>query len=46
MLPNHHITKPVLIGEIQDDGQFEIVWQTDGLVPAMPGPTTCRAPRT
>ena len=23
MLPNHHITKPVLIGEIQDDGQFD-----------------------
>ena len=33
MLPNHHITKPVLIGEIKDDGQFETVWQTDGLVP-------------
>ena len=33
MLPNHHITKPVLIGEIQDDGQFDIVWETDGLVP-------------
>ncbi|MGE0371350.1 MAG: urea ABC transporter substrate-binding protein [Gammaproteobacteria bacterium] len=33
MLPNHHITKPVLIGEIQDDGQFEVVWETDGLVP-------------
>lgn len=32
MLPNHHITKPVLIGEIQDDGQFEIVWETPGLV--------------
>ena len=32
MLPNHHITKPVLIGEIQDDGQFDIVWQTNGLV--------------
>lgn len=32
MLPNHHITKPVLIGEIQDDGQFGIVWETDGLV--------------
>src|SRR5690606_5320311 len=32
MLPNHHITKPVLIGEVQDDGQFAIVWQTDGLV--------------
>lgn len=32
MLPNHHITKPVLIGEIQDDGQFEVVWETTGLV--------------
>jgi urea transport system substrate-binding protein len=32
MLPNHHLTKPVLIGEIQDDGQFEIVSQTKGLV--------------
>ena len=28
MMPNHHITKPVLIGEIQDDGQFAVVWQT------------------
>ncbi len=33
MLPNHHLTKPVLIGEIQADGQFETVWKTDGLVP-------------
>ena len=33
MLPNHHITKPVLVGEIQADGQFETVWKTDGLVP-------------
>ena len=32
MMPNHHITKPVYIGEIQDDGQFETVWQTSGLV--------------
>ncbi len=32
MMPNHHITKPVLIGEIQDDGQFDIVWETNGLV--------------
>ncbi|MGF1735154.1 urea ABC transporter substrate-binding protein [Photobacterium satsumensis] len=32
MLPNHHITKPVLIGEIQDDGQFDVVWETTGLV--------------
>jgi urea transport system substrate-binding protein len=33
MLPNHHITKPVLIGEIQADGQFDVVWETPGLVP-------------
>jgi urea transport system substrate-binding protein len=33
MLPNHHITKPVLIGEIQDDGQFVTVWQTEKEVP-------------
>jgi urea transport system substrate-binding protein len=32
MMPNHHITKPVLIGEIQANGQFETVWQTAGLV--------------
>jgi hypothetical protein len=29
MLPNHHLTKPVLIGEIQEDGQFDIVSQTE-----------------
>jgi urea transport system substrate-binding protein len=33
MLPNHHITKPVLIGEIQDNGQFLTVWQTNTVVP-------------
>ncbi len=32
MMPNHHITKPVLIGEVQADGQFNTVWQTSGLV--------------
>ena len=32
MHANHHLSKPVLIGEIQDDGQFEVVWETDGLV--------------
>jgi urea transport system substrate-binding protein len=32
MMPNHHITKPVFIGEIQDDGQFEVVWETSGTV--------------
>jgi urea transport system substrate-binding protein len=31
---NHHLRKPVLIGEIQDDGQFEVVWQTDGPIRA------------
>ena len=30
MNTNHHLTKPVLIGEIQADGQFETVWQTSG----------------
>ena len=29
MMPNHHITKPVLIGEIQEDGQFDIISQTE-----------------
>jgi len=29
MLPNHHLTKPVLIGEITSDGQFDIISQTE-----------------
>lgn len=33
VLPNHHITKPVFIGEIEDNGQFDVVWKSDGLVP-------------
>ena len=32
MLANHMITKPVFIGEIQDNGQFDVVWQTEGEV--------------
>ena len=32
MNTNHHLSKPVLIGEIQGDGQFDVVWQTDGEV--------------
>jgi urea transport system substrate-binding protein len=32
MLPNHHITKPVLIGEIRADGQMDTVWKTKDLV--------------
>ncbi len=34
IMPNHHITKPVYIGEIQADGQMNTVWQTPGLVVA------------
>ncbi len=34
MMPNHHITKPVLIGEIQADGQFNVVSTTPGLIVA------------
>ncbi len=30
---NHHLSKPVLIGEIQEDGQFLVVSETDDLVP-------------
>ena len=32
MNTNHHLSKPVLIGEIQEDGQFETVWETDDVV--------------
>ena len=34
LISNHHITKPVLIGEIQGNGQFNIVSQTPGLIVA------------
>lgn len=32
MLVNHHITKPAFIGEIQDDGQFLTIWQSNKLI--------------
>ncbi len=32
MNTNHHLSKPVLIGEIQADGQFATVWRTEGVV--------------
>ena len=32
MMPNHYITKPVLIGEIQDNGQFDVVSQTPEVI--------------
>ncbi len=34
MHPNHHLSKPVMIGEIKPDGQFDIVWQTKGPIVA------------
>jgi urea transport system substrate-binding protein len=33
VLPNHHITKPVYIGEVKADGQFNVVWKSTGPVP-------------
>ncbi|KUJ96044.1 MAG: Urea ABC transporter, urea binding protein [Desulfonauticus sp. 38_4375] len=33
---NHHLHKPVFIGEIREDGQFDIVWQTPGPIRAEP----------
>jgi len=33
---NHHLKKPVIIGEILADGQFQEVWRTKGLVRAEP----------
>ena len=46
MLPNHHITKPVLIGEIKDDGQFDDrVEDRRASCPAMPGRSTSTARR-
>src|SRR5580704_6939107 len=32
VLPNHHITKPVFIGEVKADGQFSIVSKSPALV--------------
>ncbi len=33
---NHHLHKPVVIGEVNEDGQFDIVWETDGPIRAAP----------
>ncbi len=33
LLPNHHITKPVYIGEVRANGQFDVVWESDDTVP-------------
>ena len=36
MNPNHHLSKTVRIGEIRDDGLFDIVSATDGPVDPLP----------
>jgi urea transport system substrate-binding protein len=33
VLPNHHITKPVFVGEINENGQLDVVWKSNGVVP-------------
>jgi len=33
---NHHLHKPVFIGEVRADGQFNVVWKTSGPVKAQP----------
>lgn len=33
---NHHLHKPVFIGEVKADGQFRTVWKTSGPIKAQP----------
>ena len=33
---NHHLHKPVMIGEVTADGQFSVVWKTKGPIRAQP----------
>ncbi|HYA30478.1 MAG TPA: urea ABC transporter substrate-binding protein [Acidobacteriota bacterium] len=33
---NHHLHKPVFVGEVKADGQFNIVWKTPGPIKAKP----------
>src|SRR3989454_7765157 len=33
---NHHLQKPVYIGEVKADGQFNVVWKTKGPIKAQP----------
>ncbi len=36
MYPNHHISKTVRIGQVRDDGLFDIVWATPGPIDPIP----------
>jgi urea transport system substrate-binding protein len=33
---NHHLHKPVFIGQVRADGQFDVVWKTKGPIKAEP----------
>ena len=33
---NHHLSKPVMIGEVRGDGQFNVVWKTPTVIRAKP----------
>jgi urea transport system substrate-binding protein len=33
---NHHLHKPVFVGEVRADGQFNVVWKTKGPIKAQP----------
>src|SRR5512145_3135077 len=33
---NHHLWKPVMIGEVKADGQFNVVWKTKSTIRAQP----------
>ncbi len=33
MLPNHHVTKPALVGEVRQDGQFDVLWRSAEPIP-------------
>jgi urea transport system substrate-binding protein len=33
VLPNQYLKKPVYIGQVRADGQFDVVWQSKGVVP-------------
>lgn len=33
---NHHLHKPVMIGEVRADGQFNVVWKTKSTIRAQP----------
>ncbi len=44
MHPNHHISKTVRIGEVREDGLFDIVWSSNG--PVVPIPWNQYVPET